>query len=235
VSLDYGRQADLVSSSELDFDVSLIGAGGIGSAVALGLAKMGCQRLTLIDPDQVEPHNLPSQLYRLADVGRPKVEALAELLAEMAGVTVAAQVERVTSRWRAQGVVVSAVNSMASRRAIWDSLRYRAGVPLYVDARMGAEVCRVLSARPADPDDVRAYEATLYADADATEDPCTARAIVYTTLGVAALVANQVKRFARRESLQPDVVFDFATLTLLTTASTNPGSVVYCMHCGRSG
>lgn len=66
-----------------------------------------------------------------------------------------------------------------------------------------------------DPDDVRLYESTLYDDASASDDPCSAQAIVYTTLGVAALVANQVKRFARGESFESDVVFDFATLTVL--------------------
>ena len=153
-------------------------------------------------------------------MGRPKVEALRDLLADMAGVTAEARVERVSDEVRLHGVVVSAVDSMAARRAVWRGLRYRAGVPLYVDARMGAEVCRVLSVRPADPDDVRAYDASLYDDAAASEEPCTARAIVYTTLGVAALVANQVKRFARGEPLQPDVVFDFATLSLLTGLPT---------------
>jgi hypothetical protein len=232
MTLDYWRQADLVSPTELSFALTLVGAGGIGSALALALAKMGCQRLTVFDPDRVEPHNLPNQLYRLGDVGRPKVEALRDLLAEMAGIAVDARAERIGSEAgaegeaigtgagrRLQGVVLSAVDSMASRQAIWSCVRFRAGVPLYIDARMGAEVCRVFSVRPADPDDVRAYEATLYDDAAATEDPCTARAIVYTTLGVAALVANQVKRFARGEPLTPDVIFDFATLSLLAEPS----------------
>lgn len=116
-----------------------------------------------------------------------------------------------------QGVVVSAVDSMVARERIWhESIRFHGTVPLYVDARMGAQVCRVLTVRPSDPDDVRRYEATLYTDEMAVEEPCTAQAIVYTTFGVAALVANQIKRFARNESLQPDIIFDFATLAVLT-------------------
>lgn len=215
MTLDHWRQMDLVSPTELNVRLTLVGAGGIGSSVALALAKMGCQQMVLIDPDRVEPHNLPNQLYGVSDVGRPKVEALRDLLIQMAGIDAEPRVERVDERWRLNGVVLSAVDSMASRQAIWNCVRYRAGVPLYIDARMGGEVCRVLTIRPADPDDVRLYEASLYDDAVASDEPCTARAIVYTTLGVASLVANQVKRFVRGQTLQPDLVFDFATLSLL--------------------
>jgi hypothetical protein len=213
--MDFWRQTDLLHPDQLGFPLTLIGAGGIGSPVALAVAKMGCRRITLYDPDVIEQHNLPNQVYRLRDVGRPKVVALAELLGEFAAPAVQA-IQAAVDGQRLEGVVVCAVDSMASRERIWrESVRFRATVPLYVDARMGAQVCRVLSVRPCDPDDVRRYEATLYADEEAAEDPCTAQAIVYTTFGVAALVANQIKRFARDEPLAGDIIFDFVTLTLL--------------------
>jgi hypothetical protein len=213
--MDFWRQTDLVDPDQLGFPLTLIGAGGIGSPVALAVAKMGCRRITLYDPDIVEQHNLPNQVYRSRDVGRPKVEALAELLGEFAAPAVQA-IQAAVAGQQLNGVVVSAVDSMASRERIWrDSIRFRVGVPLYIDARMGAQVCRVLSVRPCDPDDVRRYEATLYADDAAAEDPCTAQAIIYTTFGVGALVANQIKRFACTEPLAGDIVFDFVTLTLL--------------------
>ena len=205
----------MVSAEELGFPITLAGAGGIGSPLALALAKMGCRRLAIYDPDVVEAHNLPNQLYRLADVGRPKVAALGELLGEFASLELETRQERVTEQ-ALRGVVISAVDSMASRQQIWcNCVRYKVAVPLYIDARMGGEVCRVLTVNPSDPDDIAAYEATLYGDEDAAEEVCTAQAIIYNTLGVAALAANQVKRHARGEPLEPDIIFDFATLTLL--------------------
>jgi len=68
-SPDYWRQLDIVSSEELDFPITLIGCGGIGSPVAMALVKMGCGQISLYDPDCVEAHNLPNQMYRLEDVG----------------------------------------------------------------------------------------------------------------------------------------------------------------------
>src|SRR5688572_9763698 len=116
--VDYWRQLDLVTPEQLRTPVTIVGAGGIGSPVALALAKMGCREIRLYDPDTIEPHNLPNQLYRLRDVGRPKVEALAEILREYTEVTVSAHLERVDGQ-RLDGIVISAVDSMASREAIW--------------------------------------------------------------------------------------------------------------------
>lgn len=217
--MDYWRQLDLAPPESLGFPITIVGVGGIGSPVALALAKMGCQRLTLYDPDTVEAHNLPNQLYRLRDLGRPKVEALAELIREYTGVEARPRQEAVAGQ-RLEGVVISAVDSMAARAAIWQhAVRFRGTVPLYIDARMGGQVGRLLSVRPSDPDHVRFYETTLYADEAALEDPCTAQAIIYTVLGLAALVANQVKRYARGEPIEPDILVDFATLSLISGAS----------------
>lgn len=60
--------------------VGLAGCGGLGSNVALLLARSGLQNFLLIDDDVVEPSNLNRQHYFPSHVGRPKVEALAEQL-----------------------------------------------------------------------------------------------------------------------------------------------------------
>ena len=49
--------------------VTVIGAGGIGAATCLALAKMGVPFFTIIDDDVVSDVNMPTQLHRLADLG----------------------------------------------------------------------------------------------------------------------------------------------------------------------
>jgi molybdopterin-synthase adenylyltransferase len=58
----------------------LIAGCGIGSAIAESLVRVGCERLTLVDGDEVALHNLNRQDFVARDVGRPKVESLAERL-----------------------------------------------------------------------------------------------------------------------------------------------------------
>lgn len=58
----------------------IAGAGGLGSNVAVSLARAGVGRLVIADHDSVEPSNLNRQQYFVDQVGRPKVEALRENL-----------------------------------------------------------------------------------------------------------------------------------------------------------
>jgi adenylyltransferase/sulfurtransferase len=67
-----------------DASVLVVGAGGLGSPVALYLAAAGIGRLGLIDGDVVEVSNLQRQiLHETPDMGRPKVESAAERLVRL--------------------------------------------------------------------------------------------------------------------------------------------------------
>ena len=64
--------------------VLVVGAGGLGSPVALYLAAAGVGTLGLVDFDEVDVTNLQRQvLYGTGDVGRPKLEAAAARLSDL--------------------------------------------------------------------------------------------------------------------------------------------------------
>ncbi|MGH7741945.1 MAG: molybdopterin-synthase adenylyltransferase MoeB [Candidatus Eiseniibacteriota bacterium] len=64
--------------------VLLVGAGGLGSPLALYLAAAGVGRLGLVDFDRVDVSNLQRQvLYGTSDIGRPKLEAAGSRLADL--------------------------------------------------------------------------------------------------------------------------------------------------------
>ncbi|WP_439605905.1 HesA/MoeB/ThiF family protein [Hydrogenophaga sp.] len=60
----------------------VIGAGGLGSPVALYLGSAGVGRITVVDHDVVDETNLQRQIaHNLARVGRPKAESIREAIA----------------------------------------------------------------------------------------------------------------------------------------------------------
>jgi adenylyltransferase/sulfurtransferase len=65
----------------LDAKVLCIGAGGLGSPVAMYLAAAGVGTLGIVDFDTVDESNLQRQIvHSTADVGRPKVESAVDRL-----------------------------------------------------------------------------------------------------------------------------------------------------------
>lgn len=64
--------------------VAVCGLGGLGSNVAIALARAGIGRLHLIDFDRVELSNLNRQQYGVSQLGRYKTEAMKQTLSEVA-------------------------------------------------------------------------------------------------------------------------------------------------------
>lgn len=64
--------------------VAVCGLGGLGSNIAVSLARAGIGRLILIDFDRVDITNLHRQQYKASQIGRYKTDALCENLKEIA-------------------------------------------------------------------------------------------------------------------------------------------------------
>jgi len=60
--------------------VGIAGAGGLGSAIAIALARTGIGHMIIVDFDVVEPSNLNRQQYFIDQIGLPKVYALRDTL-----------------------------------------------------------------------------------------------------------------------------------------------------------
>lgn len=67
--------------------VAVCGLGGLGSNIAISLARAGVGKLILVDFDCVDVTNLHRQQYKASQVGLPKPEALLANLKEIAPYT----------------------------------------------------------------------------------------------------------------------------------------------------
>ena len=75
--------------------VAVCGLGGLGSNIAIALARAGIGKLLLIDYDRVDITNLHRQQYKAHQIGLCKTEALAENLSEIAPYT---EIKTVTTK-----------------------------------------------------------------------------------------------------------------------------------------
>ena len=64
--------------------VAICGLGGLGSNIAISLARAGIGKLILIDFDRVDITNLHRQQYKVNQIGKYKTDALSENLKEIA-------------------------------------------------------------------------------------------------------------------------------------------------------
>lgn len=78
------RQGERLTALYEAARVAVCGLGGLGSAIALALARAGVGHLVLIDDDRVEVTNLHRQQYLVTQIGQFKTEALVANLRHVA-------------------------------------------------------------------------------------------------------------------------------------------------------
>ena len=205
----YWRQLDVLPMDKIfNTEFTVIGAGALGKAIVMMLTGMGVRNLTVYDKDVVEPHNLPMQGYRPKDLGRPKVEALVEIVKEFTDIDITGVNDWFMDQDITE-VTIIAVDSMDTRIELWDAINMK--MPkLYIDMRMGAEVGQVFYVNPWSPSSKKDYKANLFPSEEAEQAPCTQRSTRYCAEGLCAFVAGGVANYLRGEALRP-LVLDFRT------------------------
>lgn len=209
VSLDVRRHMELFDPYKFETPVTVIGAGATGSWLVLQLAKLGISDITVWDFDHVEEHNIPNQLFGIQDIGKPKVEALAEFVKLNTGVeikTVNARFER----QRLSGYVFLMVDSMAGRDSIWKaSVKGKSAVKLLVEPRMGLNEGRIYNVEPTNLAHQRRYEECWYPDDEAEVSACgTSQSVVTSALLIASTCVRQLINHVNGIELSNEIQLD---------------------------
>ena len=109
----------------LDSHVLVIGAGGLGSPVAMYLGTAGVGRITIVDHDTVDVTNLQRQIaHTLARVGRPKAESARDTIAainpdvQVTPLVERADAARLDALVRDADVVVDCSDNFSTRQAV---------------------------------------------------------------------------------------------------------------------
>jgi sulfur carrier protein ThiS adenylyltransferase len=218
------RQRDIVPPERLVACIAtVIGVGAIGRQVCLQLAALGIPHLQLIDFDTVEPVNLAPQGYLEQDLGVLKVTATAEMVRKIhSGITLEPRPERFRRSVPVGDVVFCCVDKIDTRKLIWEALGQK--TRFFADARMSAEVVRVLTACNAKGRSH--YPTTLFAAGEAFAGACTAKSTVFTANIAAGLMLAAFAQFLRGMPPEPDVTLNLLAWELTTgsPSSTRPAN-----------
>jgi sulfur carrier protein ThiS adenylyltransferase len=118
--------------------VAVAGLGGLGSNIAVALARTGVGHLHLVDFDVVEPSNLNRQQYRIKHLGMYKTEAMQLELAEINPfISVSIDTVRVTEKnavalFAADEIVCEAFDHPEAKALLINSLLTRCPAPKIV-------------------------------------------------------------------------------------------------------
>lgn len=212
----YTRQSEIFKPNDIKYSHALvIGVGAIGRQVALQLTSIGVGEITIVDYDQVEQVNLGPQGYFQSDIGKPKVQATAELMRQS---NPDVEINEVFGEFSPDlaiegeySVVFLCVDSMEARRQCWNWLRKARATEILIDGRMAAETFLVFAMT-----DLDEYRTTLIDDADSYEGRCTSKSTTYCSNISAGFMVLQWSKYLRfGEVMEPRVGINLLAMTFL--------------------
>tara|TARA_R100000808_G_scaffold13155_1_gene32197 strand:+ start:957 stop:1613 length:657 start_codon:yes stop_codon:yes gene_type:complete len=174
----------------------ILGCGAIGSSASTQLCRMGVEHFVLYDLDSVEIQNIGVSHYIYKDIGKTKVDALSKhLKAINPRVNVTIEPGRFSAFVKPlseDDIVILGFDSMDSRlEAATAALTKRNRPFVLIDGRMGAEEYQQYVLK--NPT-LKEYKDTWYSDADASEDPCNAKATSYCSNMAGGFISLAVKQ-----------------------------------------
>lgn len=173
------RHSGFVGPSVLSQTIVLIGAGAVGSNLALTAAKMGYTKFILFDQDIVEEHNLPNQAFFPKHVSMLKVEALKQILEEFNPQCVVETYpiffESSAHAEVLKDFVVIATDNMKSRKDITAACELNINVLQLIEARLAFDYGEIHLINPLSIDEFENFSNTIVDDSKVPEGPCNLR------------------------------------------------------------
>ena len=186
--LRYLRNKDLINQSLLD-EVTIIGAGGIASALVTILAQMGFNKFDIWDDDKLEEHNLSTTAYPESLLGKEKAMCAAYMIHQFDD---KADVNLHLKRWEPgchlSDIVLLTPDNMETRLDVHMDWKRNDNRRALIDMRMGALTMEVISV---DKDNDN-FGKTWQPSNKISDEVCTAKHTIFTANIVAGLGASQL-------------------------------------------
>ena len=186
--------------------VVLAGVGGIGSNMAIILAKLNPKAIYLFDGDTVEAANLSGQFYSTDDIGKFKVDAIAESIVKYTNYSTVFACPRfyLPGEEIISGIMVCGFDTMKARRSYYNAWKhYVASQPegkekecLFIDGRLTADKFQILCMTGEDAYYMQEYENKwLFEDYEAERTVCSFKQTGYLADMIGAFMVNLLVNF----------------------------------------
>lgn len=198
------QEAILETTKASTTDIVIIGAGSVGSFTTLALTKMGISSIQVFDFDKVEVENISNQLYRVKDIGLPKVECLKQIILEMTGTEIETfdyEIKEDTdflSSVSLNTIFILAVDNIETRKLVYNKIK---DYPIkMIDTRMGGLGWEIYAVDLQDMKERIEYEKSL--EGKFKDIPCGLKAISFSIMSLASETANLVKKIINKEDYE---------------------------------
>lgn len=181
-------------------NVTLIGAGGISSNIAVSLCRvLGNMTLTIFDPDIVEHKNLAGQNFGISDIGLNKANVVgSQCLNFNPELHVLGETCRFNESQYADDITITGLDNMATRSLVFSKWLGLMGDSeeinkkrLLIDARLSAEKWQIFCITGDNKAAQKEYEDKwLFTDEDADSDVCSYKQTAFAAQMCASFVTN---------------------------------------------
>ena len=187
--------------------ISLAGLGGIGSWLALLLARMQVSHIRLYDFDFVEEVNMAGQLYCMSDIRRRKTEAIRNTIQSYAKYyNYTSFNSGFTTSSNASDIMICGFDNMVARKLYFHTWKNHLSTHpepskcLFIDGRLNAEEFQVLSIKGDDLEAIEKYEKDwLFDDREVEEAVCSYKQTTFMSNMIASVMANVFVNFVANE------------------------------------
>jgi len=169
------RNSSLIKQSKLD-KATIIGAGGIGSALIQSAAIMGWKELDIWDYDMLEEHNLSTTMYPAKYLNRYKSEIAGEIALKYGCKKPVVNNIPWGAGDRLHNKVFMCPDNMEVRMAVYKYWLKNPNREFLVDMRMGALSMEIITVTPL----VDHFMSSWMPSSKISDEECTAKHTIFT-------------------------------------------------------
>ena len=191
--------------------ILLIGAGGVGSWLALFLSRIGYQ-IYLVDFDIIEIHNLSGQTFRIEDIGRPKIEAVKSLTRYL-GCTNNIITNGTLFKYNSiqniedYDIFISAVDTVDARFHLFETFK-KSSIQhkLYIEARLSAESFQLyIFDETMTVEQAQEYTLNLTSLEGLSEDACSFKQTSHIAAMIGSVITSIITNWSSNIILKADI------------------------------